>query len=314
MHLVTFIQSRSDKSQTDDYTQPRIGLLLADSQDGTGVNTQQVVDLSQAAPDLPTDMLSLIALGDAAFPALEHAIENESARIPLEKVRLLAPIPTPQRNIFCVGKNYPEHVKEIKSIVASASDTKGDVPSSPIIFTKAPSAVSGPMEPIPAWLDETESVDYEGELAVIIGRQGRGISRAHAMQHVYGYTILNDVTSRRIQKRHQQWFLGKSLDGFCPMGPCLVTGDEIANIGNLRVQTRINSELRQDGYVREMLFDIPMLIETISRGMTLNCGDIIATGTPAGVGMGFNPPKFLKAGDTVAITIEPIGTLENPVE
>jgi 2-keto-4-pentenoate hydratase/2-oxohepta-3-ene-1,7-dioic acid hydratase in catechol pathway len=157
-------------------------------------------------------------------------------------------------------------------------------------------------------------VDYEGELAVIIGKHGRGITREYAMQHVYGYTILNDVTSRRIQKRHQQWFLGKSLDGFCPMGPCLVTRDEINNVAELRVQTRINNELRQDDYVREMIFDIPVLIKTLSKGMTLQCGDIIATGTPAGVGMGFKPPKFLKTGDRISITIEPIGTLENPVE
>ena len=125
---------------------------------------------------------------------------------------------------------------------------------------------------------------------------------------------MNDVTSRRIQKKHQQWFLGKSLDGFCPMGPCLVTRDEINNVGDLRVQTRVNDELRQDGYVREMIFDIPMLIETLSKGMTLQPGDIVATGTPAGVGMGFKPPRFLKPGDRVSITIEPIGTLENPVE
>jgi 2-keto-4-pentenoate hydratase/2-oxohepta-3-ene-1,7-dioic acid hydratase in catechol pathway len=133
------------------------------------------------------------------------------------------------------------------------------------------------------------------------------------MHHIYGYTILNDVTSRRLQRGHQQWFLGKSLDGFCPMGPCLLTRDEIADPGQLRIQTRVNGELRQDGFVREMIFDIPMLVETISRYITLESGDIIATGTPAGVGMGFKPPNFLKQGDRVSITIEPIGTLENGV-
>ncbi|MCG6936853.1 MAG: fumarylacetoacetate hydrolase family protein [Gammaproteobacteria bacterium] len=287
-----------------------VGLLVA----GAQANTKEVVDLTLAAPELPHDMLSLLALGDAAFPIMEKALQTNQGRIPLNTIRLLAPIPAPPRNIFCVGKNYPEHMKEVQSIVASANDTQGDAPSTPIIFTKAPSTVIGPMEPIPAWLDETDSVDYEGELAVIIGKHGRGITREYAMQHVYGYTILNDVTSRRIQKRHQQWFLGKSLDGFCPMGPCLVTRDEINNVGELRVQTRINNELRQDDYVREMIFDIPVLIKTLSKGMTLQCGDIIATGTPAGVGMGFKPPKFLKTGDRISITIEPIGTLENPVE
>lgn len=133
------------------------------------------------------------------------------------------------------------------------------------------------------------------------------------MDHVFGYTIINDVTSRRMQRKHQQWFLGKSLDGFCPMGPCIVTRDEIEDVGQLRIQTHINSELRQDGYVREMIFDIPTLIETISASMTLEAGDIIATGTPAGVGMGFKPPKFLGKGDVVTINIEPIGTLQNPV-
>lgn len=301
MFLVTFLKSNNDKP-----CQARGGLLVPGS--------QEVVDLSIAAPDLPLSMLSLVALGDKALPVLKKALQLNKGLIPLAAIKLLAPIPVPPRNIFCVGKNYPDHVKEVQSVVASASDNKGDVPSSPIIFTKAPSSVIGPMESIPSWLDETESVDYEGELAVVIGKGGRRISRAEAMQHVYGYTILNDVTSRRIQKQHQQWFLGKSLDGFCPMGPCLATKDEINIVGDLRVQTRVNNELRQDGYVREMMFDIPVLIETLSRGMTLQSGDIIATGTPAGVGMGFKPPKFLKASDKVSITIEPIGTLENPVE
>jgi 2-keto-4-pentenoate hydratase/2-oxohepta-3-ene-1,7-dioic acid hydratase in catechol pathway len=301
MYLVTFF-----KSNNDEPNRKRVGLLVSDR--------QEVMDLSQAAPDLPPDMLSLIALGDTVLPVIEEALQSKQGRLPLTAVKLLAPIPVPPRNIFCVGKNYLDHVKEVQSIVASASDSKGDTPSSPIIFTKAPSSVIGPMESIPSWLDETESVDYEGELAVVIGEGGRTISRANAMQHVYGYTILNDVTSRRIQKQHHQWFLGKSLDGFCPMGPCLATKDEIDTVSNLRVQTRVNDELRQDGYVREMIFDIPMLIETLSRGMTLQCGDIIATGTPAGVGMGFKPPKFLQSGDRVSITIEPIGTLENPVE
>lgn len=301
MFLISF-----SKTHPGQPSQTRIGLFIPDA--------QEIVDLLQVAPDLPSNMLSLIELGDTAIHVMENALNSGKGRLPLTDVKLLAPIPTPPRNIFCVGKNYPDHVKEVQSVVASASDTKGDVPSSPIIFTKAPSSVIGPMEPIPAWLDETESVDYEGELAVIIGVGGRKISRADAMNHVYGYTILNDVTSRRVQKQHQQWFLGKSLDGFCPMGPCLATKNEINEVSELRVQTFINEELRQDGYVREMIFDIPELITTLSKGMTLQCGDIIATGTPAGVGMGFKPPKFLKSGDRVSITIEPIGTLENPVE
>ncbi|NNF97458.1 MAG: fumarylacetoacetate hydrolase family protein, partial [Halobacteria archaeon] len=145
------------------------------------------------------------------------------------------------------------------------------------------------------------------------GKQGRSISQDRAFEYVYGYTILNDVTSRRLQREHQQWFLGKSLDGFCPMGPAIVTADEISDVTQLRVQTWINGELRQDDRVASLIFDIPALIETLSRTMTLEPGDIIATGTPAGVGMGFNPPRFLKKGDQVKIMIEPIGVLENPV-
>jgi len=230
----------------------------------------------------------------------------------LAQVQLLAPIPRPARNVLCVGKNYRDHAKEVAATAVTTSDKDG-VPEVPVIFTKWTSSVSGPNQPIPAQLDPTQSTDYEGELAVIIGAGGRGIARAEAMRHVYGYTIVNDVTARRLQKRHSQWFLGKSLDGYCPMGPAIVTADEVPEVGRLQVQTRVNGELRQNGSVADLIFDIPTLIETLSATMTLEPGDIISTGTPAGVGMGFNPPRFLQAGDIVAVTIEPIGTLENPV-
>lgn len=191
--------------------------------------------------------------------------------------------------------------------------TDTDEPEAPIIFTKAPSTVIGPGESIPSYLDPTESTDYEGELAVVIGKAGRGISPENAMSYIYGYTILNDVTSRRMQRAHKQWFLGKSIDGFCPMGPALVTRDAIPDINALAIRTEVNGEMRQKGAVPEMIFDVPTLIATLSRTMSLEAGDIIATGTPAGVGIGFSPPKWLQKGDRVAITIEPIGTLENPV-
>jgi 2-keto-4-pentenoate hydratase/2-oxohepta-3-ene-1,7-dioic acid hydratase in catechol pathway len=173
--------------------------------------------------------------------------------------------------------------------------------------------VIAPGAPIPASRDPSKSTDYEGELAVVIGPGGRDIPRARAMEYVYGYTIVNDVTARVIQKQHAQWFLGKSLDGFCPMGPAILNADEVVDTGALRVQTHVNGELRQDSPLSALIFDIPTLIETISALMTLEPGDIISTGTPAGVGVGFNPPKFLQKGDKVAVTIEPIGTLENPV-
>jgi len=272
----------------------------------------EVIDFSRAAPGLPQDMTAFIALGEPGLAEARRAVAVGEGRVPLAQVRLTAPIPKPARNIFCVGKNYREHAQELQTVGLKDGGLDA-IPELPIFFTKATSSVIGPGEPIPAWLDPTNTTDYEGELAVVIGPGGRGIARAEAMRHVYGYTIVNDVTSRALQRRHQQWFLGKSLDGFCPMGPAIATVDEVPDVGALRVQTRVNGELRQDAPVSELIFDIPTLIETLARTMTLAPGDVIATGTPAGVGMGFKPPRFLKKGDVVAITIGPIGTLENPV-
>ncbi len=229
-------------------------------------------------------------------------------------MQLLAPIPRPRRNLFCVGKNYRAHAREVRSLGSAKGDTQDGVPTQPIIFTKATTCVIGPQARIPAWLDSTRTVDYEGELAVVIGQAGRGITRDAAMGHVYGYTIVNDVTSRGLQTRHHQWFLGKSLDGFCPMGPALLTADAVPDVGRLRLQTRVNDELRQDACVADLIFDIPTLIETLSQGMTLEPGDVIATGTPAGVGMGYAPPRYLQPGDRVTVSIDPIGILENSVE
>jgi 2-keto-4-pentenoate hydratase/2-oxohepta-3-ene-1,7-dioic acid hydratase in catechol pathway len=270
------------------------------------------VDLARAAPGLPRDMGAFIALGSSGLAAARGALDGGAGRVPAAAVRLLAPLPRPARNVLCIGKNYRDHVREVPAI-SSGGGAEAGIPEHPIVFTKAPSSVIGPGAPIPSWLDPLRSTDYEGELAVVIGPGGRAIPRDGAMAHVYGYTILNDVTSRGLQRRHRQWFLGKSLDGFCPMGPAILTADAVADAGQLRVQTRVNGELRQDARVAELIFDIPTLIETLSAAMTLESGDILATGTPAGVGMGFDPPRYLAPGDRVAITIEPIGTLENPV-
>jgi 2-keto-4-pentenoate hydratase/2-oxohepta-3-ene-1,7-dioic acid hydratase in catechol pathway len=296
MHLITFIEAN----------QTRIGVL--DNQQS------EVVDLGKVASHLPQNMLAFIAQGAAALEEARAATRSGKGRIPLTQVRLLAPIPRPGRNIICVGKNYREHVKEIQAPGSACGDgDKTALPEKPIFFTKATSAVIGPQEAIPASLDPTNSTDYEGELAAIIGVGGCGIEHDEAMQHVYGYTILNDVTSRRLQREHQQWFLSKSLNGFCPMGPAILTADEVPDVKQLRVQTWVGNELRQDDVVASLIFDIPTLIETLSRTMTLEAGDIIATGTPAGVGMGFKPPRFLQKGDVVKIRIDPIGSLENPV-
>ena len=280
---------------------------------GAFADDRSIVDFSQAAPDLPRSMNEFIRLGRAGLDNAAQIIASGRWRLAPERARLCAPIPRPAKNILCVGRNYHEHAHEFHASGFDATAGKDAIPEVPIIFTKWPNSVIAPGEPIPSYLDYTDSVDYEGELAVVIGAGGRGITQSAAMRHVYGYTIVNDVTARTLQNRHKQWFLGKSLDGFCPMGPCIVTADEIPDVSRLRLQTRVNGELRQDAMVSQLIFNIPTLIECISRVMTLEPGDLLATGTCAGVGIGFDPPKFLKKGDTVAVTIESIGTLENPV-
>ncbi len=226
----------------------------------------------------------------------------------LSAVQLEAPFPRPQRNIFCVGRNYHAHAKELRETVFK--DSPQDVQSWPIVFTKVPECVIGPGAAVHLPTRISTQIDYEAELAVVIGRGGRNIRREDALQHVWGYTIVNDVTARDVQMRHQQWDLGKSFDTFCPMGPWAVTADELDGTAT-RVRCWVNGELRQDARTEDLIFDIPTLIETCSRGITLRPGDIIATGTPAGVGMGLKPPRWLQHGDVVRVTIDGIGTLEN---
>jgi 2-keto-4-pentenoate hydratase/2-oxohepta-3-ene-1,7-dioic acid hydratase in catechol pathway len=233
----------------------------------------------------------------------------------LEQIKLLAPIPRPARNIFCVGKNYLNHAREFSrsGFDAGQSAPADAIPDCPIVFTKPPETVIAHGEPVWSAAEITTSLDYEVELAVIIGRGGRGIRKSEAMRHVWGYTIINDVTARDWQRKHKQWFLGKSFDTFCPMGPIAVTADEL-DAGNLEVKCWVNGELRQNANTRDLIFDVPNIIETISAGITLYPGDIIATGTPEGVGIGFNPPKFLKSGDVVAMEITGLGRLQNTVQ
>lgn len=224
--------------------------------------------------------------------------------ISLSEVQLDVPF-HPRRNILCVGKNYQEHVREFDQNKNAAN------PAAPIFFTKATTSVIGPDEEIDSHPDVTSQVDYEGELGVIIGKRGTDIAPEDAMKYVYGYTIINDVTARDLQKTHVQWFRGKSLDTFCPMGPTILVGGWPAPF---TIYTRVNGHLRQEGNTSDLIFSIPKLISTLSAGMTLLPGDVIATGTPKGVGMGLNPPEFLKKGDVVEITIDPIGTLRNTVK
>jgi 2-keto-4-pentenoate hydratase/2-oxohepta-3-ene-1,7-dioic acid hydratase in catechol pathway len=241
------------------------------------------------------------------------ALPSMGQAVPLKEVCLRAPIPYPRRNIFCVGKNYLDHVKEIKdSKLGEAQGAMANLPKHPVVFSKVPEAVIATRVGIDSHPAATQEMDYEAELAVVIARKGKAISQADAMKHVWGYTIVNDVSARDVQAKHVQFHIGKSFDTFCPMGPWLVSADEI-NEKNTKIQCWVNGELRQDGNTQQMIFDIPTVIESISAGMTLYPGDVIATGTPSGVGMGFKPPRFLKKGDSVKIQIEGIGVLENPV-
>jgi 2-keto-4-pentenoate hydratase/2-oxohepta-3-ene-1,7-dioic acid hydratase in catechol pathway len=276
-----------------------------------GVLTEAGVHDFTGIEGAPTDVAGCAAISAAALRKVAKAALARKPK-PLAKLTLTAPIPKPARNIFCVGKNYHEHAKEFAQS-GFDSTAKEVVPEAPVVFTKPPSAVSGPGDIIPASLDNTKSVDYEGELAVVIGKGGRGITKANAMKHIFGYTIVNDVTSRKLQQLHRQWVIGKGIDGFCPMGPCITTADDIPDPTTLRLKTHVNKQLRQDAVVKDLIFDIPTLIETISRYITLQSGDVIATGTPVGVGIGFTPPKFLKKGDVVRIEIDRIGVLENKV-
>ena len=232
-------------------------------------------------------------------------------KLPLAAVKLDAPLPKPRRNLFCVGRNYRAHARELSGSVFKADGKSDD--AWPMVFTKPPECVIGPREAIRLPRGISDQIDYEAELAVVIGRGGTNIRASRAMEHVWGYTIVNDVTARNVQTRHHQWDLGTSFDTFCPMGPVLSCVNECDG-ANTNLRCWVNGELRQAASTSELIFDIPTLIETCSRGITLYPGDIIATGTPASVGLGMTPPVFLKAGDVVRIEIDGIGTLENPVQ
>lgn len=257
-------------------------------------------------------MLEIIERWDELGPLLSSRA-GDAPGVSVESVQLLAPLPLPRRNIFCVGKNYKEHVAEFGRSGYDTPSRSEALPDWPIMFSKATTSVAGPFDDVSSHPGVTEEIDYEGELAVIVGRGGRNISRERAFEHVWGYTIINDVTARDLQRDHKQWLLGKSLDTFCPMGPFAVTADEISDVGALKLETFVNGERRQSAVVSDLIFDIPALIATASAGITLLPGDIIATGTPAGVGIGFEPPRFLKRGDVVEVSISGLGSLRNRI-
>jgi 2-keto-4-pentenoate hydratase/2-oxohepta-3-ene-1,7-dioic acid hydratase in catechol pathway len=287
---------------------PRIGVL--DDGQIFDVSSLLGTDLQTAA----TDMVALIEAGAPAIDQIRRRLSNpsrpEPAAASLEAVEVVAPIPRPRKNIFCVGRNYREHA--IESFRAVGKEVR--LPESPNIFTKAVTTVNGPHADIPIDPAVSEQVDWEVELAVVIGVGGRHLHNEEALAHVFGYTVLNDVTARDIQNRPGiQWFLGKSLDGFCPMGPVLVTADEIGDPQTLHLQLEVNGIPKQDSSTGLMLFDVASLIAHLSEVLTLEPGDIIATGTPDGVGFARTPPEFLHPGDLMESSIEGIGTMRNRI-
>jgi 2-keto-4-pentenoate hydratase/2-oxohepta-3-ene-1,7-dioic acid hydratase in catechol pathway len=275
------------------------------------------LDTKQAMPRF--DMLDLITMGEAGLRLVRHAVEAApedldvvEALLPLEEVRLLAPIPRPRKNVFCLGRNYAEHAAE--STRAWGEDAPPPPPQYPAIFTKAPTSVIGPYDDIPYDANISTEIDWECELAVVVGKEGKNIGRDEAFDYIFGYMVLNDVSARDVQKRHGgQFFKGKSLDGTCPTGPWIVTADEVGDPGDLQLWTRVNGEVKQHDTTRSMLLDVPGTIESLSFGMTLEPGDIIATGTPAGVGFARTPPEFLHPGDVVECEVERIGVIRNRV-
>jgi 2-keto-4-pentenoate hydratase/2-oxohepta-3-ene-1,7-dioic acid hydratase in catechol pathway len=256
------------------------------------------------------DMIELIRSFESSR---EQIVPTGNGRI-LAGVAVATPI-VPTRNVMCVGKNYHAHAYEFtrSGFDSSAKGYEDAIPAAPIFFTKPPETIIGSGETIRYPTDLSDSIDYEAELGVVIGTAGRAIKREDALKHVFGYTIINDITARDLQARHKQWFIGKSLDTFCPMGPWIVTASDV-DVGNLDVKCWVNNELRQNANTAELIFDVPSLIETLSAGLTLLPGDVIATGTPAGVGIGFDPPKYLSRGDEIVIEISGLGRLVNRLE
>ena len=263
-----------------------------------------------ASADLQKVIVSGINAAETGrmIEAASAAGRLSEATVPASDVHLLAPLPYPRKNVFCVGRNYLEHIVEGER----AQNKTFGVTEHPVFFTKPPTAVVGPGADVPIFPKLSVNIDYEVELAVVIGKAGRNIQPDQAMAHVFGYTIVNDVTARDVQRRHGgQFFKGKGLDGSCPMGPVIVTADAIGDPAKLGLRLTVNGETRQDGNTADMIFDIPTLIASLSEGMTLEPGDVLATGTPSGVGYAMEPPVFLKDGDVVICDIDGIGKLEN---
>jgi 2-keto-4-pentenoate hydratase/2-oxohepta-3-ene-1,7-dioic acid hydratase in catechol pathway len=269
------------------------------------VRGDRIVEVT-TAPSL----LALIQQGPDGWKKAAQAAESGSAAShAVSGIRWHAPIPRTQKNIFCLGLNYAAHALES----AKARGREPQLPTAPVFFTKAPTTINGPFDEVPVDREVTNQVDWEVELGVVIGTTGKNIPRDKALQHVFGYTVINDVSARELQASHMQWFKGKSLDGTCPMGPVVVTADEFGDPQAKSLQCRVNGVVKQDGHTSDMIFPVNVQIEWLSKGLTIEAGDVIATGTPAGVGIGRTPPEFLVKGDVVETEIEGIGTLRNVI-
>lgn len=294
---------------TADDTTPRLG----------AVHEQGMADVRKVLRtgppgSAPASLLELIQAGPDAWAAIAGRINDHFSKTPFQSVypltgvRWHAPIARPLKNIVCLGLNYASHVRETTRL-----DKPMKVPEVPVFFTKASTSATGPHDPIPLDRRATDQLDYEAELGVIIGVGGKNLLRADSLEHVFGYTVVNDVSARDLQFGHKQWFKGKSLDGFCPMGPLVVTANEFGDPQRKRIMLRVNGETRQDATTADMIFPVDVILEYLSKGMTIEPGDVIATGTPEGVGLGRTPPDYLKDGDIVETEIENIGVMRNRV-
>ncbi len=299
MKLVTYQLEREQKT--------RIGVL---NQDETWVYPIKSIGVDYSK------METLIEeIGESELQLLEYTSKKEPYGIhgaaPVGEVRLLAPIQYPKQDVICLGSNYMAHAEESARFKQEQFDGKRE---HAVYFSKRVNKASADGDPIPGHFDIVESLDYEAELAIIIRKEAKNVPPEKVKEYLFGYTIINDVSARNVQRTHKQYYFGKSLDGFLPMGPCITTIDTIPYPPKLSIQSRVNGELRQDSNTGLMIFTIDHIVSELSRGMTLQAGTIISTGTPAGVGMGFAPPRFLKAGDVVECTVEGIGSIKNRVE
>lgn len=284
----------------------RVGVI---SKDGEWVFPIESVDM-----EYKTMLEAVKNIGESEKQMLEYVSGKEPYSIRgaarLSEVKILAPIPVPEQDIICLGINYMAHAEESARYKNEAFG--GDRPYA-VYFSKRVNEAVADKEPIPSHSDLVDSLDYEAELAIIIRRDVKDVAPEDVKDYIFGYTIINDVSARNVQTRHKQWYFGKSLDGFTPMGPCILTTESVPYPPRLQVQSYVNGELRQDSNTELLIFGIDHVVSELSRGMTLKAGTIISTGTPAGVGMGFTPPKFLKSGDVVTCRIGEIGEITNPV-